>query len=282
MRHLALFGLTTVLGLSTLLTLPPAATWADDEVDITEDEGVTIAPIAPYPRHPRTDIDLVKPPTLLGGEGFSAVWATQPETIQVAEPFTIDLDLLNGDSSGPLILEPGTNVDIVLQQRHGHCALYIPVTLGSDGYANVPEMLILPYSGGYEAWLYFQPAGASEPVVERIAMFVEGVAENGSDITARPRAAGKWMTMPRYTKEVNNFIAGPTLGTAPRADNDMIVYEVTNAELEDMTYDDYAEHRDDNGRATLFLQSKASYVQVTDNPRDTPATSSFTSEWASF
>jgi hypothetical protein len=278
MRHLALFGLTTVLGLSTLLTLPSTPVWADDEVDLEEGEGVTMAPIAPYPRHPETSIDLVKPPTLLSGAGYQATWSTLPETIQVSEPFTIDLTLMNGDATAPLAIEPGTTVDILMQQRRGYCGLLIPVTVGADGIANVPEMLILPYSGGYEAWLYFTPAGTSEPITERIAMFVEGVAENGKDITAMPRTDGPWDTMPRYTKEVNRFVNNPIDDSAPKADNETIAYKVVDFDLANLLYADLANHQDAAGRATLLLQSDESYIFDDDNPRDQTAVSSFDSD----
>lgn len=176
------------------------------------DESFSLGVLRANPQADRTPIDVVKPPTVIRKKDYALVMQSSPATIQVAEPFTIDLQLQTPDETGPLALEPGTQPALILLQRRGNCGLYAPISQTTAG-TSLPSPLLLPYSGGYEAYVRFHPAGQRE-VIERIPVFVEGVAENGRDITAFPRINETWKLMPEFTAEVNRRVpsadkAGP-------------------------------------------------------------------------
>jgi len=168
------------------------------------DESFSLGVLRANPQADRSPIDVVKPPTVIRKKDYALVMQSSPATIQVAEPFTIDLQLQTPDETGPLALEPGTQPALILLQRRGHCGLYAPISQTTDG-TSLPSPLLLPYSGGYEAYVRFHPAGQRE-VIERIPVFVEGVAENGRDITAFPRPKESWKLMPQFTAEVNQRV----------------------------------------------------------------------------
>lgn len=247
----------TLLGLMTLLLLPTATAWADDPDNLDKDEDVTIGTISADPKNADTPITVVKPPTVLQGASYYLTWQYAPETIPVSEPFTIDLDMFATDRTSPLVLEPGTSVSILMKQRRGYCALLIPATLEADGSTTLPSTLMVPYSGGYEAFIYFSPAGGAEPIMERVAFFVEGVAENGRDITAMPRTDGPWVTMPSYTAEVNRYILDANPSNA--LENDLISRRVVDIDLDTIGYDDLANFAENGERAVLLIQSNAEY-----------------------
>lgn len=244
----------TLLGLSALLLLPTSVVWADDE--LKKDEDVTIGTIPADARNMDEPITVVKPPTVLPGPGYYLTWQYAPETIQVSEPFTIDLDMYySADKSAPLELEPGTSVSILMKQRRGYCALLIPATLNADGSTSLPANLMVPYSGGYEAYIYFRPADGTGAITERVAFFVEGVAENGRDITAMPRTDGPWDTMPHFTAEVNRYI----LDSNPSStmEEDLITRRIVDFDLNTLGYDDLADYAETGDRAVLLIQSGA-------------------------
>lgn len=220
MRHLL------TLGALCALILPLTPVIASDDID--KDEQIGIGTIPADPKSADTPIDVVKPPTILRGDTYTVILQSDPPTIQVAEPFALNIQMFDAAQEQPLILEPGTTASLALLQRRGNCGLLVPIQLDASGQVLATQHLTVPYSGGYEAYLRFEPLGG-EPVREHYTFFIEGVAENGKDITAMPRYDGPWATMPAFTTEVNSTIRGTGSAdatTEAAADRRLVDYHI--------------------------------------------------------